>query len=447
MEFVATAKGRRKILLNGFGYVLDKTRGAVSYWTCNRRKECDARLSTRNDVLMNAPPAHLHQPNPAKVAAEKTVADIRQRAQTSEEPTGSVIQNSTATFPLAAAGALPKKKTARLVRRKRKAPEGENITEDLQRTTRGEQFLALHDEETGLVILTTDENLQILSIHPHWFADGTFDSAPEGYQLYTIHVIVDQSKTIPVVYCIAKNKDEATYNRILSFLKECQDDLDPLSIMVDFEKAAINAIKRQFPEANVQGCLFHFGQCLWHKIQQFGLQGWYSERPENALLIKMFQALSFVPVDRVVEEFINLLQSLDDESDELLTDFLTYFEATWIGIVQRGRRRRPTFAIELWNVHGRVVDNLPRTNNSTEGWHHAFDLRVGITHPNTKRLIQKLRQEAADHELELEQLRLGIQAPPPKKKYQTKNLRLQNIVANFDDRDILAYLLAIAHNL
>ncbi len=98
-------------------------------------------------------------------------------------------------------------------------------------------------------------------------------------------------------------------------------------------------------------------------------------------------------------------------------------------------------------MHGRVVDNLPRTNNSIEGWHHAFDLRVGITHPNTKRLIQKLRQEAADHELELEQLRLGIQAPPPKKKYQTKNLRLQNIVANFDDRDILAYLRAIAHNL
>lgn len=46
----------------------------------------------------------------------------------------------------------------------------------------------------------------------------------------------------------------------------------------------------------------------------------------------------------------------------------------------RGRRRRPLFTISLWNVHGRVEQDIPRTNNSIEGWHDSFDLRVQCHH-------------------------------------------------------------------
>ena len=55
--------------------------------------------------------------------------------------------------------------------------------------------------------------------------------------------------------------------------------------------------------------------------------------------------------------------SLDEGTDELLNDFLTYFEATWIDIVQHGRRRRPCLPQELWNVHERVAEDLPRMKN------------------------------------------------------------------------------------
>ena len=71
-------------------------------------------------------------------------------------------------------------------------------------------------------------------------------------------------------------------------------------------------------------------------------------------IIKSFQALAFVPPNRGTEAFQELMGSLDDKPDELLSDFLSYFEAAWIGVVQRGRRRRPHFAISLWNVNSRV---------------------------------------------------------------------------------------------
>ena len=107
--------------------------------------------------------------------------------------------------------------------------------------------------------------------------------------------------------------------------------------------------------------------------------------------------------------------------------FLSYFEATWIGVVQRGRRRRPLFAISLWNDNSRIEQDLPRTNNSIEGWHHSFDLRVAITHPTVRRLFMKLVKEQASNELLLEQVLARIPQVPPKKKYQVITYRKMSV--------------------
>ncbi|PVD22627.1 hypothetical protein C0Q70_18448 [Pomacea canaliculata] len=57
----------------------------------------------------------------------------------------------------------------------------------------------------------------------------------------------------------------------------------------------------------------------------------------------------FVPPDDVIEAFQQLMDSLDADTDETLSDFLAYFESTctWLGIVQRGRRRRPKFDVAM----------------------------------------------------------------------------------------------------
>ena len=185
---------------------------------------------------------------------------------------------------------------------------------------------------------------------------------------------------------------------------------------------------------------------MWRKIQELGLQQWYIEQPENALLIKKFQALSFVPLARVVDVFEELVVSLDPHVDDLLTDFLAYFETTWIGIVEGGHRRRPRYAIVLWNVHDRVVDDLPRTNNSLEGWHRAFDQRLRITHPTICRLVIQLRKEQASSELLIEQIAAGIPLAHPKMMKHV-NLRLKRIVRDIALYDNIVFLGAIAHNL
>ncbi|KAK7486345.1 hypothetical protein BaRGS_00022393 [Batillaria attramentaria] len=286
--------------------------------------------------------------------------------------------------------------------------------------------------------LTTPSNLDVLARYAHWFCDGTFDSAPLATQLYTIHVLVEDTHTLPLVYCVTRNKNRATYDAIFTYLKG-QRDLNPETITIDFERAALNSISEHFPTTAVHGCFFHFGQCLWRNLQSLGLQDWYLE-PENSLLIKTIQALAFVPPDDVIEAFQQLMDSLDADTDETLS------ESTWLGIVQRGRRRRPKFDVAMWNVYNRVEDNLPRTNNSVEGWHRAFDQRMSVTHPTLGRLVSKLRKEQASTELMIEQHAMGVRMRK-NKQYEVVNTRLQALVARYAQDDVLVFLKAVAHNL
>jgi len=67
---------------------------------------------------------------------------------------------------------------------------------------------------------------------------------------------------LPSVYILLPNKKENIYKRIFQALKAIEPDLNPKTIMVDFEKGAINAIASEFPKAKLKGCFFHLSQCI-----------------------------------------------------------------------------------------------------------------------------------------------------------------------------------------
>jgi len=66
---------------------------------------------------------------------------------------------------------------------------------------------------------------------------------------------------LPSVYILLPNKKENTYKRMFQALKTIEPDISPKTIMVDFEKGAMNAITFEFPEAKLKGCFFHLSQC------------------------------------------------------------------------------------------------------------------------------------------------------------------------------------------
>lgn len=438
MEITKTNKGGKKLLYEGYAYVVDKRKEDRIYWRCEKRGYCGGRITTSNDTVLSFA-SHAHQPDNLRCEVLKIQNKIKDTASVTEDIPSNIIHNATANISLDVCGALPKKESiARTVRRQRNV----NEDEDLTTTTRGETFL-LQDSE-DIRIYSTSNNLRMLETCSTWLCDGTFDSPPVGKQLYTIHALVTNNKTLPMVYCLTSKKDEQTYERIFNFLKE--RNLNPTSISVDFERAVINSIKKIYPDTIVYGCFFHFGQCLWRKIQSLGLQSWYNET-SNAFIIKQFQALAFVPPDYIYAFFEELLSSLTEEIESALDEFLAYFEVTWLGVVQRGRRRKPCYDIQLWSVHSRVADDMPRTNNALEGWHNAFNRRMVIKHASLEKLVSKLKKEQANTEMLLAQLTNGREIGRKNLKYVRINERLKNLVTNFHPDQGIQFLRAVAHNL
>jgi hypothetical protein len=53
----------------------------------------------------------------------------------------------------------------------------------------------------------------------------------------------------------------------------------------------------------------------------------------------------------------------------------------------------PVFPHEQWNVSKRILQEYPRTNNSVEGWHRAFNVSIEVANPKIARIIHKMKCE------------------------------------------------------
>ncbi len=110
-------------------------------------------------------------------------------------------------------------------------------------------------------------------------------------------------------------------------------------------------------------------------------------------------------------------------------------------------RKKPQFSIELWNVYDRVISNLPRSNNSIEGWHNAFAKRVSIAHPTITKLTDKIRREQSKFEIDIAQIRQGHEPKPKKRTYRLLDERIQRLVDDYPNVDLVEYLNGLAANM
>jgi hypothetical protein len=99
------------------------------------------------------------------------------------------------------------------------------------------------------------------------------------------------------MYFLIEDKTCLSYSTALDILKSHCPDFDSESFMVDFEKAEHSAIRSQFIDALIKGCLFHWKQCLRRKFTK--IAGYTDDEIMKADLHSVY-GLAFVPVADVL---------------------------------------------------------------------------------------------------------------------------------------------------
>ncbi|KAK4884083.1 hypothetical protein RN001_000354 [Aquatica leii] len=203
-----------------------------------------------------------------------------------------------------------------------------------------EQFL-LYDNgvanDNKILIFGTQKNLELLGSSDHWYAAGTFNTTPPLFsQVYTIQG-VKFNNCILSVFVLLTGKTELIYQQMIQALKEIKPNLEPITIMMNFER-----FETEFPGYFKTGCFFHLSQCIWRKVQENGKAARYANDAVFALQVKMLSGLGFLPTQDVIPGCEKLTDSQYYINDDDLQSISDYFEDVWIGRLNR-RFQRPHY--------------------------------------------------------------------------------------------------------
>ncbi|PKC04239.1 hypothetical protein RhiirA5_422523 [Rhizophagus irregularis] len=85
-------------------------------------------------------------------------------------------------------------------------------------------------------------------------------------------------------------------------------------------------------------------------------------------------------------------------------------------------RPDPLFPPSIWSVTDNIEYTFPRTQNIIEAWHRRWNTLVGHAH-------------------------IGASCPLQKKKDREREIQIQTVYNDWDNREVIDFLRGIAHNL
>jgi len=459
VKFVENIRGGVSLVHDYYRYVVKSKRDDTIYWRCSVRS-CPARIRTVNNVPVAPNSEHNHNADPGKIVASQIMTNVKKRCREEIKPVPQIYNEELSKLRTPdwddidadVAEKLPTYQSCHssLYRQRSKTlPKLPKTTNeiDLQgewtRTTAGERFLLVNDgDQEKIVIFSTDKNLQLLADNSTIFGDGTFYTCPSLFtQLYTLHGNVD-GQMYPLVFCLLPSKSQAVYNRMFSLVKTaCIDrniELNPTTLFADYETAVHNAAKSVFDRIVIKGCFFHYGQCIWRRVQSCGLQVAYRDNDAVTQLVRRAAVLPLVPDDSIEDVWFNALEDIgnadiDQHQMIQITTFTDYVTTNW---VETNRH--------IWNHY---ETRGPRTTNHLEGWHAKIKRQIQQSHPNVFSLIGHLKQVQSVNEVTMIQLAAGGPPPPKRRKYRQLETRLENLKQRLENRDIdiLHYADAASH--
>ena len=465
---IPSQRGKEKKAHEGYSYTNDhKNAKGTLYWRCDERSTCLGRAIEYSNGVFKVSVSHNHSANYGKPEVLAFVHSAKLQA-TQNVPIRNILsglgQLSEEAYPSAPSqNALRKACGAAKTKAKRcnnDIPFPSNINFEVPEEFRKLSFRGKEenfcfidsgkDDPKRILGFTTPSLLKLLSKSDVIHSDGTFSTVPSNsfYQIYSLHGKLPGDVLMPMAFFLLPDKTAVTYTRTFRLLKEALPGLEisPKTFVIDFEAAAIKAIKAIFPFCFIILCFFHFSQSINRHIIQDGLAKSYRDEEENRILINKLKGLAMAHPDDVIDLFVELGSIEWGEFQSIYN----YFEDTYIGrltqVVQKYRpgqrkqapktiRGKGLFPVQLWNQHARTLEGQARTNNSVEGWNGAIATALGEKHPNMWRLLSQFQTEALKTLSTAEDISIGCYKKHTNKMYVRNNQAVMSMVSNYEDCD------------
>ncbi|XP_031339776.1 uncharacterized protein LOC116168214 [Photinus pyralis] len=455
-NFTTTERGKKCLVHDGFMYVFGKQlKDGTSAWRCRFRagtkilgSTCQARLwlTPNEEAIARGPiPNHSHGSDWGSAHSKVITANMKMAAKQHPQtmPSEIYLKKMVEHNPdLEVISKLPHKESLKRTIRNAQSQGYDKQPKDIYAVPdelpvqfssfNGGRWLIFdsgaQDKNRQLIFCSNDGLRQLVNAK-FYIIDGTFSTVPNiAYQLYTIHCDFF-NKFLPCVYSLMSSKDEQSYKVLFEAVKDevkqrTGKELCPEYVASDFEAAAINAVKACFPQAKLAGCLFHFSQILWRRVQKIPhLKEAYNKIEEKDLRsgFHSLVALSFVPESDIQKVFDDLVDAIDSR----LLPLCAHLEKNYVKGKTVGRKViPPKFPPSTWNCYDRVEKNLPRTINSVEGWHLKFKQICMRKHLSFYLFIQKLMEAESDAVFDRKALEVGGKLRCRMKLYENLDSRI-----------------------
>jgi len=390
---IAGNRGGKVLIYNGFKYQKNRERLHAIYWRC-WRQECRANLQTNvfnlddraaNIIILQEGP-HTHEEDDSVIGLDQTLESLRDAIQ--RDPSVPIKRVYSNLARNAARGGgdrepIPEFHRVRSSMTRTRLAHVPAVPHDIddvsihgpwKRTWSEDRFLLYKNNDWGVLIYSTNENLRNLRQCTEIYCDGTFRTCPKPYtQYFTIHGRY-RNRVLCFVNCLMTDRHVGDYRHVLQILKAKIRQITghrwrPIRVVCDFELALIAAVETELQHVQISGCYFHFNQSLWRKVQNLGLSASYRRQPAVKRIVRKIMAIGYLPI-AVVRQNFHLLRA-SQRTQRLcrryagLRDFLNYFERNYLNGL---------FPPQMWNVHDRDMNN--RTNNSVESKYKPLTKRI-----------------------------------------------------------------------